>query len=195
LKTLDALPFPVRSNSFKTFRGLGICSILAGRGCPYQCSFCSIQQFYSDAIGRKRRLRSPANIVREMEQLVKQGVRIFIFDDDGLITKSRSGRGWAEALAQGLERSGFADQIFWSMMCRVDEVDAAILGRLKNCALGFISMGIESGNEQELKTFNKKYQVEDIFRSLAILQNLGIGFEYGFMMLDPDSTFQSIKAI
>ena len=194
IEDLDALPFPVRSDSLPIFRGFGVRYIQASRGCPYRCSFCSIQQFYSDSIGRKRRLRSPANVVREMEQLFQKGVRIFIFNDDGLITKNPSDRGWTETLAQALERSGFADKIFWSMMCRVDEVDAAILARLKKCGLGFISMGIESGNEQGLKTFNKKYHVEDIFRSVKILQNLGLDFEYGFMMLDPDSTFQSIKA-
>lgn len=194
IEDLDTLPFPFRANSFPTFRGLGIRYIQASRGCPYRCSFCSIQQFYSDAIGPKRRLRSPVNVVHEMERLFHAGVRIFIFNDDGLITKTWSDRSWAEELAQAIDKSGLADQIFWSMMCRVDEVDMAILARLKNCGLEFVSMGIESGNEQGLQTFNKKYHVEDIFRSVAILKNLGLGFEYGFMMLDPDSTFQSIKA-
>jgi radical SAM superfamily enzyme YgiQ (UPF0313 family) len=194
IEDLDALPFPIRPDSFETFRGLGICQMLASRGCPYKCSFCSIHQFYSDAIGPKRRLRSPANIVREMEQLFQKGVRIFSFIDDGLITRSRSERRWAEEFAQALEKSGLADEIIWSMFCRVDEVDADILGRLKDCGLGFIGIGIESGNEQGLKTLNKHYAVEDIFRAMDIVQHLGLCFEYGFMMFDPDSTFQSVKA-
>jgi anaerobic magnesium-protoporphyrin IX monomethyl ester cyclase len=194
IEDLDTLPFPVRSDSFETFRGLGIGQMLASRGCPYQCSFCSIHQFYSDAIGRKRRLRSPLNVVHEMKQLFQQGVRIFIFVDDGLITRSRSGRRWAEEFAQALKKSGLTDEIIWSMFCRVDEVDADILGRLKDCGLGFVGIGIESGNEQGLKTLNKRYAVDDIFRSMDIVHRLELGFEYGFMMFDPDSTFQSIKA-
>jgi anaerobic magnesium-protoporphyrin IX monomethyl ester cyclase len=75
IEDLITLPFPIRSDSF--FRGLGIGQMLASRGCPYQCSFCSIHQFYSDAIVRKRRLRSPLNVLNEMEQFFKQGVRIF----------------------------------------------------------------------------------------------------------------------
>jgi hypothetical protein len=70
-----------------------------------------------------------------MEQLFQKGVRIFSFIDDGLITRNRSERRWAEELAQALERSGLADEIIWSIFCRVDEVDADILGRLKDCGL------------------------------------------------------------
>jgi radical SAM superfamily enzyme YgiQ (UPF0313 family) len=69
-----------------------------------------------------------------------------------------------------------------------------LLGRLKKCGLAFIGSGIESGNEEGLRTFNKRFSVDDVFRAVGILDELGIDLEYGFMMFDPFSSFQSIRA-
>jgi radical SAM superfamily enzyme YgiQ (UPF0313 family) len=194
IQNLDSLPFPVRPATLQTIRGLGVCSILASRGCNYNCSFCSIHQFYSDALGPKHRLRSPATVAQEMEQLFSRGARIFIFDDDDLGAKSVSERRWIEEFARELERRGLGDEILWSIFCRVDEVDADLLGRFKRCGLAFICMGIESGNEQGLKLFNKHFTVESVFRAVRALHDLGVGFEYGFMMFDPGSSFQSVRS-
>lgn len=194
IRDLDSLPLPVRSERSHTIRGLGVRSILASRGCNYDCSFCSIHQFYSDAVGPRHRLRSPAIVAQEMEQLFGQGVRLFIFDDDDLGTKSALERRWIEEFAQELSGRSLAHEILWSIFCRVDDVDADLLGRLKECGLAFICMGIESGNEQGLKTFNKRFTVQDVFRSVNVLRELGIGLEYGFMMFDPGSTFLSVRS-
>ncbi|MCK4816764.1 cobalamin-dependent protein, partial [bacterium] len=62
IQNLNNLPHPVRIDQVVTQRGLGLCSILASRGCYYNCSFCSIHQFYSGSPGPKRRSRSPTNV-------------------------------------------------------------------------------------------------------------------------------------
>jgi len=41
IKDLDSLPFPVRSNEL---RNTGLASVIASRGCYYDCNFCSIQE-------------------------------------------------------------------------------------------------------------------------------------------------------
>jgi len=190
---LDSLPFPFRCESFQTSWQQKVCSIVASRGCNYNCSFCSIRQYYSDAVGRRHRMRSPASVAQEMEQLFQRGVRIFIFEDDDLGTRRQSEKIWMEQFAQELEARGLADNVLWSMFCRADEVDADLLSRLKDCGLAYLCMGIESGNEQGLKTLNKGFDVEDVFRAVEILQRIGLFFEYGFMMFDPGSTFQSVR--
>lgn len=190
---LDSLPFPSRCESFQTSWQQKVCSIVASRGCNYNCSFCSIRQYYSDAVGRRHRMRSPSSVAQEMEQLFQKGVRIFIFEDDDLGTRRESERIWMEQFAQQLETRGLADNILWSMFSRADEVDADLLSRLKQCGLAYLCMGIESGNKQGLRTFNKGFDVGDVFRAVEILQRIGLFFEYGFMMFDPGSTFQSIR--
>jgi hypothetical protein len=53
-------------------------------------------------------------------------------------------------------------------------------------------MGLESGTEQGLVTLNKGITVEQNERAVECLKELGILFDFGFMLLDPSSTFESI---
>jgi hypothetical protein len=55
-------------------------------------------------------------------------------------------------------------------------------------------MGLESGTEEGLSTLNKGITVEQNLRAVRILKQLGIMFEFGFMLLDPSSTFESVRA-
>ncbi|MFA4936148.1 MAG: radical SAM protein [Candidatus Methanoperedens sp.] len=191
---LDSLPFPIRNKEVVTYRGLGIHSLLASRGCQYNCSFCSVQQFYRGAPGPKRRSRSPSNVVREMEKLYfENGTRIFLFKDDDLGLRNTGQRQWVEEFIKELKRKNLSDKIAWRVSCRVDEVDAEMMKKLRENGLAFLYLGIESGSSHGLKTFNKGYSVDQIRPALNILQELGIKFEYGFMILDPDSTIESIK--
>jgi len=194
IQNLDNLPYPIRNSQIMTHRGLGICSILASRGCYYNCSFCSIHQFYSESPGPKRRSRSPNNVVREMEQLFYEcGIRIFIFEDDDLAMRGRMQRQWVEDFVQELKKKNIADQILWRISCRVDDVNAELLEKMMEVGLMSVYIGIESGNNQGLKTYNKHYTVNDIYKVVDILQNLKLPFEFGFMILNPNSTFTTVK--
>ncbi len=193
IKDLDALPFPARDNELRTHMGIGIASVLASRGCYYDCTFCSIREFYSDAPGPRRRTRSPHNVVSELMKLFEKGVRIFNFRDDDFSLKGGSQQGWNEDFARELEKTGIADQILWRISCRVDEIDAEMVAMLKEVGLSFIYLGIESGSNQGLRAFNKHYNLNDIYRTLEILEKAKMNFEYGFMLFDPDTNFNSIK--
>ena len=54
-------------------------------------------------------------------------------------------------------------------------------------------MGLESGDEQGLKTLNKGITVEQNLAAVAVLKRLGLVFEFGFMLLDPSSSFESTR--
>jgi anaerobic magnesium-protoporphyrin IX monomethyl ester cyclase len=194
LLDLDSLPYPIRSDHLPTHRGLGLCSILGSRGCHYDCSFCSIHQFYAESPGPRRRTRSPANVAQEMERLFhERGVRIFIFEDDDLFMRGRVQREWIAGFVRELQQRGMADQILWRVSCRVDDVDPEPISRMMEAGLMSIYIGIESGNDRGLRVFNKHYTVEDIHRALAKLRQVGIPFEYGFMILNPDTTFATLR--
>lgn len=194
IRNLDALPFPVRNRHVGTHRGLGIRSIAGSRGCYYDCSFCSIQGFYREPPGPKRRARSPANVAREMDQLYHQfDTRIFVLQDDDVFMRGQRHRQWVEEFIKELERRKIADKILWRISCRIDDLDAGLLLKMKAAGLTSVYLGIESGNEQGLKTFNKHYRVKDIYQALDMLIAIDVPFEYGFMMLDPESTLPSVR--
>jgi hypothetical protein len=194
IKDLDLLPFPNRSHSPGSHRGLGIRSVAGSRGCYYECSFCSIQGFYQEPPGPKRRARTPANFVREIETLFYDyNARIFVFQDDDVFTKGQHHRQWLEDFITEIKRSGLADKILWRISCRIDDLNRNLLLKMKAIGLVSVYLGIESGSEQGLETFKKHYHVQDIYRALNILKEIDMPFEYGFMLLEPGSTFESVR--
>ena len=193
VEDLDFLPFIERNYCSPDYKGLGFSSMLASRGCYYDCSFCSIQTFYGSAPGPRRRSRSPANVALEMEILFNHGIRIFSFKDDDFGMKTKSQQNWIEIFSEELKKRGLFKKILWRISCRADEVDVGMLRKLKEVGLVYLYIGIESGSVQGLKTANKHYTAEDVFHTLTILQDLDLNFEYGFMLFDPYSTFHSIK--
>jgi anaerobic magnesium-protoporphyrin IX monomethyl ester cyclase len=194
IENLDILPFSLRDRRLPAVGNFGIASMTASRGCHFNCTFCSIQKFYSGAPGPRRRSRSPGHVVREMKELHENlNARIFMFKDDDFGMKSREQQKWIRTFADGLKKEGLADTIFWKISCRIDETDEQVLSRLRKAGLGIVYLGIESGNEAGLVTCNKHYHVPDIFSSLEAVMKAGVFFDYGFMMFDPDSTFESLR--
>ena len=193
ISDLDSLPFPTRRATSLEHRGIRLCSILASRGCYYDCSFCSVREFYHSAPGQKRRTRSPANVAEEMEILFKNGTQIFKFIDDDLGMKTQVHRDWINEFSYELKRRNMADNILWRISNRIDELDVECLRALKAVGLTFLYIGIESGNDQGLITCNKNYTVEDVNRGLRILEKEEMNFDFGFMLLTPDSTLESIE--
>jgi radical SAM superfamily enzyme YgiQ (UPF0313 family) len=57
-----------------------LCFITTSRGCPHQCTFCSVHSTF----GEKFRRRSPEKVVSEIKQRFSEGYRVFDFEDDNL---------------------------------------------------------------------------------------------------------------
>jgi len=57
-----------------------LCFITTSRGCPHQCTFCSVHSTF----GEKFRRRSPDHVLSEIRQRYSEGYRVFDFEDDNL---------------------------------------------------------------------------------------------------------------
>ena len=194
LEDLDQLPYPDRDYEPEAVLGRSIMPILASRGCARTCSFCSIHTFYRAAPGRIVRTRKPAEVVREMSLLHEEsGTTIFLFQDDDFPLFGQVWRRWANEFVDELERTGLAKKIIWKMNCRADAVDRDLFIRMRDAGLYLVYMGLESGSEQGLETLHKQITVEQNLRAVETLKSIGLMFEYGFMLLDPSSTFESIR--
>ena len=194
VEDLDSLPYPERYYVPETVLGRNIMPLIASRGCARTCSFCSIHTFYRAAPGRIVRTRKPTEVVREMRLLHEErGATIFLFQDDDFPLFGTVWRRWANEFVDELHRSGLPKKVIWKMNCRADAVDRELFIRMRDAGLYLVYMGLESGSEEGLVTLHKQITVAQNLRAVKILKSIGLMWEYGFMLLDPSSTFETVR--
>jgi anaerobic magnesium-protoporphyrin IX monomethyl ester cyclase len=195
LRDLDELPWPARDFEPEQVLGCRAMPLLASRGCARTCSFCSIHTFYRTAPGKVVRTRNPARVVEEMRWLREaRGISIFLFQDDDFPLFGPVWQRWTRNFLNELHRAGLPGRAIWKINCRADAVDEQLFREMQAAGLYLVYMGLESGDEQGLKTLNKGITVAQNLAAVATLKRLGLVFEFGFMLLDPSSSFESIRA-
>jgi radical SAM superfamily enzyme YgiQ (UPF0313 family) len=191
---LDALPWPERGDIAYDEQALPTASVLASRGCPYKCSFCSIITFYEGNGTRGRRRRDPILVVDEMEYLVRErGVRLILFQDDDFLAGGRDAREWARTVAREVMLRDLHECMRFKFSCRSDEVREETLEPLIEAGLTHVYLGVEAGDPQSLKTLNKLITPEVHVRAGEVLRRLDLTFDFGFMLMEPWSTLSSVR--
>jgi len=160
IDNLDALPFPARDlfpmekyfAAAKAGRGSRQSytpssrwiDLLTSRGCPYNCVFCSIHL----SMGRKFRFRSPGNIIKEIEQAIKQyKIRHVNFEDDNIsLDRKRFGQICDLIIERKLN-------ITWSLPngLRVENIDEEIVKKMKKSGCYRVFVAPESGVQRVVK--------------------------------------------
>jgi anaerobic magnesium-protoporphyrin IX monomethyl ester cyclase len=194
IRDLDQLPFPDRDFVAQQILGRVIMPMLASRGCARTCSFCSIHMFYRSAPGKVVRTRKPREVVREMRFLHdSEGISVFLFQDDDFPLFGPVWTRWAQEFVEELHHDGLVGKVVWKINCRADAVQEELLSTMRDAGLFLVYMGLESGSEEGLKTLHKQITVEQNLRAVSILKKIDLRFEFGFMLLDPSSTFESVR--
>jgi len=193
-RDLDKFPFPLRyaikDYAFKR----KYTTILAGRGCIYDCSFCNTREFYRQACGPIKRIRKPEQVVREMEYLLnKKGCSVFIFEDDDFPVNTYGKSDWIYRFCGELERKSLNEKIIWKINCRPDEIDEEKFSLLKRNGLFMVFLGIEDGTDPGLKRLNKNMTIAQNLNGISILKKLKIDFDFGFMLFQPATTFMTLN--
>jgi radical SAM superfamily enzyme YgiQ (UPF0313 family) len=193
IRNLDTLPFVYRNEPPQTVGGIRMASMLASRGCLFNCSFCSIRQFYGSVPGKLRRSRSPENVAEEMLALYRQSdVRFFSFQDDDFASNSPVQKIWVRTFLKALREKKLAGRIKWKISCRVDDIKPELLEEMAEHGLFAIYLGVESGNPEGLKTLNKQVSVQKNLEAIAMVKSYNLALSIGFMLFDPSSTTASI---
>ncbi len=157
VENLDKLPFPVNELAELKEYGLNYPlkinqkvvwgHILSSRGCPHKCIFCSSLTRYS--FGRKIRLRDSANVVEEIQYLIKQGANVISFDDDDFTASSEN------IISICKEMKNRHLHIPWIAHARIDEVDMELLKSMAQAGCVLLRMGVESGSGKILRILEK----------------------------------------
>lgn len=193
-KDLDKFPFPHRLPLKKYAFEVPFATMIAGRGCFYDCSFCNTRKFYSEASGPVKRIRKPEMVVKEMEMLYHQRkCPIFIFLDDDFPVKYAMEPEWIEKFGHELEKKNLSRDVMWKICCRADEVDEEKFALMKEHGLSMVFLGIEDGTDEGLANINKHLTIEDTFKSINILKKLNLAIDFGFMPFHPSSTYKSLN--
>ena len=167
---LDKLPFPARdlvNNALYTRPDTGEpqTTIVTNRGCPYSCIFC-----LSTAVsGIKNRMRTPENVIAEIEECVNvHGIRNFLFRSD-LFTQDHQ---WVTRLCTLIIEKKL--DIAWATNSRVDTLSPDILDLMKKAGCWVIAFGVESADADILKHINKRATVDQARDALAMTRKAGI---------------------
>lgn len=190
---LDRFPFPVRSLPLSNYAfDRKFATLVAGRGCLYDCVYCSTREYQRQSGGPFKRVRNPEKVVMEMSSLYRNnGCSVFLFQDDDFPVEKRN-NDWIDLFCSAIEREGLRGRIMWKINCRPDEVNEFLFEKLKSYGLFLVFLGIEDGTDEGLRRFNKHLSVDDTLNCISILKKLDIGFDYGFMLFQPETTFTSL---
>lgn len=168
IRELDGLPMPDRDavdNSLYTlpFTKRPFTMVLTGRGCPYHCSFCTVDMYSNSSF----RTRSPPKVAREVKYVVeKYGIRDFMFYADEFTLDNK----WVTELCGLLKPMG----IRWFTNSRADTVNGKLLETMAGSGCWLLSFGIESASQEILDGVNKKLKVERVREAVASARRAGI---------------------
>jgi radical SAM superfamily enzyme YgiQ (UPF0313 family) len=195
IEDLDVLPLPERADIDYEQQSVPTASMLASRGCPWNCSFCSIRPFYEAQGGPLRRLRAPTAVVEEMLDLFRtRGVATFLFQDDDFLATGRRARTWALELADEIAKTEMRGRVALKISCRSDEVHEDSMRALRDLGgLSHVYLGIESGDADALVHLNKQLKPEAHLRAVAVFRRLDLSFDFGFMLLEPYSQLTHVR--
>jgi anaerobic magnesium-protoporphyrin IX monomethyl ester cyclase len=195
LRDLDLLPWPRRDQEPESILGQKALPLLASRGCARTCSFCSIHRFYRTAPGKVVRTRQPQKVVQEMRAMHEErGITIFLFQDDDFPLFGPVWHRWTREFLDELHRAGLPGRAIWKINCRADAVERELFRDMRDAGLYLVYIGLESGTEGGLDTLAKGITVEQNLAAVALVKELRLMLEFGFMMFDPSSTFESVRA-
>ncbi len=149
------------------------------RGCPFQCEFCDIITIY----GRKPRTKTPAQVMAELDALVKLGWRdeVFIVDDN-FIGNHKLALKLSFELQEWQKRRGYP-LLFYTEASMDLAQKPELIDAMVKANFFYIFMGIESPSPKALKEA-KKYQNlrRDPLESVRFIQSRGLWVTAGFII-------------
>jgi radical SAM superfamily enzyme YgiQ (UPF0313 family) len=159
--------------------------ILGSRGCPYQCSFCSLI-----IQGNQRRTRSPQNICDEIELAVtKYHIKAFHFIDALFPLTQKEGI----LVCKEIIRRNLHKQIIWVTETRIDAIDDELLTYMYRAGCRRILYGIESGTQKNLDNIQKRIEKQKIIQTIRSTKKHKISAVGLFMIGLPEETEQDIE--
>ena len=188
LPSIEGAPIPLIS-SVRAARTAGhVTSFDAGRGCPFQCSFCTI----INVQGRKSRRRSPDDVEAIIRENVAQGLRSFFITDDNFARN----KDW-EVILDRIIRLREVDKLKLSFIIQVDTLCHKLPNFIEKCAAAGVRrvfIGLENINPDSLAGAHKRQNKITEYRKMLLAWKAAKIITYcGYITGFPNDTVESIK--
>ncbi|AXV40743.1 B12-binding domain-containing radical SAM protein [Methanobacterium sp. BAmetb5] len=189
IEDLDELPFPARHllpmDHYKILNmKLHTATLISGRGCPMQCSFCASAALH----GNKLRMRSAQNVVDEMEHLINDhdAGMIAFMDDTFTLKPSRVAEICDEIIKRDLDT-------YWGCTARADTLSDELLQKLSDSGCITLFLGVESADQQQLDRVNKQITIDKIRQAFKLSRENDIRTIASVVLGMPGDTKDSIE--
>ena len=159
-------------------------NIQYSRGCPFNCSFCSVTKMF----GRKMRYRSVGRVLDELEHIGNQRKHIFFYDDNFATSRAR-----LREMVEGMLKRDL--RIEWSAQVRVELArDTEMLRLMRRAGCKILFIGFESVNPETLKAYNKGQTVEEIEEAIRVFHRHKLRLHGMFVLGADTDTVDTVRA-
>jgi anaerobic magnesium-protoporphyrin IX monomethyl ester cyclase len=182
LQCLDELPFP--AYDLLAMSKYTRHSIMASRGCPFDCIFCD----RGPTETRKVRYMTSEAVVDRMARLVHEFGNLPIRILDSTFTLNQR---WAERICDLILERRL--RISWHCQTRIDCVNSGLLEKMKAAGCSEVVVGVDSGNDEILRLSKKRLTKEEARRGAKIFKECsGPKLHINFVIGHPWDTRESI---
>jgi radical SAM superfamily enzyme YgiQ (UPF0313 family) len=195
LSDLDELPIPDRDiyMDYSLIHDSDMVTFMAGRGCPFNCSFCFNKEMVEmvKGLGSWVRFRSVHNLIEEIKLVHRtKKLRYIDFHDDTFIINHK----W---IFEFLDAYSGNFSTPFTCNVRADLIDLDTARALKSAGCCRVSFGLESGDEGLRNlVLRKRLSDEQIRNAASILHQVGIPFfTYNMMGLPGERLNQAYKTL
>jgi len=162
-------------------------TIIAGRGCIYNCSFC--QPAERIIFGKKLRRRSVDNVISELKTLKeKYNFKSMMIHDD-CITEDRA---WVKEFCIKYRENGFSQPFACQSRADIICKNEDIVKLMVDSGLNIFFIGFESGNQRILNFLRKGTKVEHNYQAAKICRKYGIKIWANYMLGIPTETKEEV---
>jgi len=161
--------------------------ILATRGCPYQCTFCTSPNMWTT----RYVTRDPKLVVDEIESYVRRyGAKNFPFQDLTAIVQKK----WTREFCQEIIDRGL--DIHWQFPSgtRSEAVDDEVAALLRRSGMAHMAYAPESGSRRIREAIRKQVKDEPFFESVRAATAAGLHVQTFFIMGFPEDRIRDLAA-
>jgi hopanoid C-2 methylase len=176
--------FPIPAYELADTHKYLLASIQYSSGCPYQCEFCDIPGLY----GRNPRLKTPQQIVAELDKLRECGIPDTVyFVDDNFIGNRKAALDLLPHLVEWQKRTGYVTRLACEATLNIAK-RPEILEKMKEALFVTIFCGIETPDPDALKAMHKDHNMMvPILEGVQTINSYGMEVVSGIIMgLDTD---------